>query len=177
MWLRSTIFSALDIYHSVEYLTELSILIAPANRVLLRGDITDVPLGHAGAPATLPQNGALRGVTHSPLIAELDLPAAQILQLLRDPSLLVGPLMETVTMVRGQLLCELQALFSVASALRSIHRRHHRLSRSSQLGKQGSSARVPKFGARAPSRSREQTIGCGIRWQAMVKCERLGTLS
>jgi hypothetical protein len=88
----------------------------------------------------------------------------QLLELLGDPSPLVGPLQQKVTMPGVQLLRELHALLGVASALRSVHRRHHLFEQVFPSGctKTMRSGRVPKGKPKFPSRNREPTIGCGI---------------
>jgi hypothetical protein len=79
-------------------------------------------------------------------------------------------------MLLAQFLCELRALLSVASALRSVHRRHHWL-KVIPLWKTMRS--WPAFQSLAPELHHEignQRLGAAFRWRAAIKCEGLRAL-
>ena len=80
-------------------------------------------------------------------------------------------------MLRAQFLRKLQALFSVASAFRSGHRRHHRLGRYSAVENSAFAACVPRFEPEFHHEGGNKRSGAAFKWQAIVKCERLGALS
>lgn len=77
------------------------------------------------------------------------------LQFLRDPAPIIGPSKQKLTMLRGQSLRKVRALFGVAPALRSVHKRHHWLEGVTMIPEDDTIAvRVPKVEVRSRNRER-----------------------